>query len=90
MGKPERRQTVAWLLLVVATLASLWTAGHLGAQMVAITASMAIAATKVIVVLRRFMESDRLSLPLRLFFYGWSIGCAIMIVGFASVSLPGM
>jgi Prokaryotic Cytochrome C oxidase subunit IV len=89
MEQPERRQTAAWAFLVTATLASLWAAGHLGAPMAVIAVSIGIAAIKVIVVLRRFMELGRLSLPLRLFFYGWSVCCALMILGVASITAIG-
>ncbi len=86
MGPTERRQTAAWTVLVAATLMSFWAAAHLGTQMGAIAAIMAIAAGKVIVVLGRFMDFDRLALPLKLYFYAWSVGCAALILGVAGIS----
>lgn len=86
MGARAIGQTVAWVFLVSATLLSLWSAEHLGLQSVAIAASITIAAAKVIVVLGRFMDSDRLTTPMKLYFYAWPIGCAAMILGFAVAS----
>ena len=89
MSPTERRQTAAWTFLVAATLMSFWAAAHLGTQMGAIAAIMTIAAGKVIVVLRRFMDFNRLALPLKLYFYAWSIGCAALILGVAAIDGAG-
>ena len=89
MGPPERRQTAAWIFLVAATLLSFWVAAHSGTQVAQIAAIMTIAAVKVIVVLRRFMNADRLARPLRIYFYVWTFGCAAMILGVAWISATG-
>lgn len=86
MKSSERRQTAAWVLLVVATLSSFWANTHSSVQVKAAAAIMAIAAIKVIVVLRRFMGADRLSRPMRLYFYIWAIGCAAMITVIVGIS----
>lgn len=86
MNPLERRQTAAWALLVIATLSSFWANSHSGAQLSAVAVIMTIAAFKVVVVLRHFMGADRLALPMRLYFYAWAIGCAVMIAVIVGIS----
>lgn len=77
------RTTIAWAVLVAATLLTFWVTAALNTQKAAIAACMFLAAAKVFVVLRVFMASDRLSLPLKVFIYAWAAGCAAMILGMA-------
>lgn len=86
MRQPECRQTAAWIFLVAATLLSFWASAHLVSQMGWIAAIMAVAAAKVIAVLRYFMDFDRLAVPLKLYFLIWTIGCGVMIFGVACLS----
>jgi heme/copper-type cytochrome/quinol oxidase subunit 4 len=86
MSRPQLIQTGAWFFLVGATLLSFWAAAHVGTQVSAIAAIMTIAAVKVIVVLQHFMDSERLTRALKIYFYAWPIGCAAMILGVAWLS----
>ncbi len=81
MSSSENRLIGAWALLIAASLSSFWTNSHSGGQVKAVAVIMAIAAIKVVVVLHRFMGAGRLALPMRLYFYVWSFGCAAMIAG---------
>lgn len=83
----ERRQTAAWAFLVAATVLSFWASAHLGTQIGAVAAIMTIAALKVIAVLQRFMDLDRATLAMKLYFYAWSSGCAAMIFGLTVLGL---
>lgn len=83
MTPANRLTNAAWALLVATTLLTFWMTAHLDTQMAAIAAGMLLASVKVFVVLRYFMASDRLTLPLKIFVYGWAIGCSAMILGIA-------
>lgn len=86
MMPSDKQTSAAWAFLVAATLVTFWITAALDTQLAAIGACMALAAAKVFVVLRYFMESNRLSMPLRIFVYGWAIGCAAMILGVAWIT----
>ena len=79
--------TAAWIFLVAASLLTFWVTAHLNMQMAAIAACMALASAKVLVVFRYFMSSDRITMPLQIFAYAWTIGCASMIFGVAWASV---
>ncbi len=83
MAPANRPKHVAWAFLVAATLFTFWVTAALSTQIAAIAACMVLAAAKAFVVLRYFMASDRLSLPLKMFIYAWPLGCAAMILGVA-------
>ncbi len=82
----ERHQTAAWAFLIGATLFSFWAITHAGWGKLAVGVCMTTVVVKVLVVLRSFMASDRLPLPLRGYFICWSIGCGAMIFAFACFS----
>lgn len=66
---------------MIATLGSVGTAEYLGHPVAAVAAIMVIAAIKVRLILRNFMELKDGPLPMRILFDVWTAGCAALIVG---------
>ncbi len=83
MAREDRRATIAYLVLIAATAASFWAAEHVANRILAVAAIMAIAAFKVLTVLRRFMELDHAALAFRAYFRVWAIGAGAMTFGAA-------
>lgn len=70
----------AWLLLLLISAVSFGAAELMGERHVAITAIMGIAAAKILIILLRFMDIDRAPTAIRRYLYGWTVGCAGLIV----------
>lgn len=81
-GASSRRAHLTWAALVIATLGSVGTGEYLGHPLLAVAAILGIAAFKVRLILRHFMELHEAPPGWRLFFDLWTGGCAAMIVGF--------
>ena len=69
----------AWLLLLLISTVSFVAAEFMGERRLAIAAIMAIAAAKIFVILRRFMEIDRAPTAIRRYLHGWTFGCAGLV-----------
>ncbi len=73
--------TGTWVVLLLVTLISFATAEYLGRRDIAIAAIMAIAAIKVGLIMRRFMDISTAPMGIRAYLAGWTIGCAALIAG---------
>lgn len=88
-GISTRRAHLTWATLMVATVGSVGTAEYLGHPLLAVAAIMGIAALKIHLILRHFMELKDGPVALRVLFGLWTAGCMAMIVGFYWAALPG-
>lgn len=78
-----------WGTLVVATLGSCGVAEYLRQPLLAVALIMAVAAFKIRLILRHFMELRHGPLGLRMLFDAWTAGCALMIFGVYWLALNG-
>lgn len=77
----ERSVHMIWLVLVIATVGSFGTAEFLGHPGLGVAGIIGIAAFKIRLIIRHFMELKRGPLGLRVFFDVWIAACAAMIIG---------
>lgn len=76
-----RETSAVWATLMVATLGSYCLAEYLGQPSIAVAAIILVAAFKVRLILRHFMELKAGPLTWRLFFDAWIGVCAALIIG---------
>lgn len=69
----------AWLILLAISAASFLVAEYLGERDVAVAGILAIAAAKVALVLRAFMEIRRAPRGIRVYLQAWTVACALLI-----------
>lgn len=81
MHATTRQATLVWATLMAATLASYCVAEYPGRSSLAVAAILFVAAFKIRLILRHFMELKDGPLPLRLLFDAWTGGCATLIAG---------
>jgi hypothetical protein len=74
---PPARLTRAWLLLVGVTVVSFSNAEFLPWRELAVIAVMLIAAAKVFVILRRFMDVGLAPKGVRIYLTAWTMTCAL-------------
>mgnify|MGYP003576877668 CR=1 FL=1 len=80
MSADVKRINLVWVVLVLATLASWWTAEHESAP-IFFAAVMIVAALKIRLILWHFMDLKDGPLPWRIFFDCWAAACAAIILG---------
>lgn len=78
----------AWLLLLLISAVSLVAAELLAARALAVALIMIIAAAKAAIILVRFMEVDRAPRAIRRYLYGWSLGCAGLVIALWMAAAP--
>lgn len=76
----------AWLLLLLISAISFGAAELVAARHLAVATIMGVAAAKIAIILLRFMEIDRAPTGIRRYLYGWTFGCAALILGLWWVS----
>lgn len=86
MALQNKQITNVWLALIVATLGSFVVAEYLAQPRWGVAAIMIVAAFKVRLILRHFMELKHASTELRVLFDAWILVCAGMISGFYYVA----
>ncbi|MDB5674206.1 MAG: hypothetical protein JWM65_1188 [Sphingomonas bacterium] len=69
----------AWLRLFAITVLSFTSAEYLGRRDIAVAAILSIAAIKVIVILRRFMDIGAAPRGIRFYLSAWPLFCAAMM-----------
>lgn len=80
IGAEQRRLAVAWLILVLVTVAGLGIAETSVIERLSVAVVMVLAGLKVRLVLYRFMELNAAPRGLRVFFNAWLLACVALIV----------
>ena len=82
MTGSTRHASLVWLALMLATCITTWgLSKDAFAARVATVSTIAIAAVKIRLVLLHFMELRHAPWPWRLFFEGWVVVCAGVVIG---------
>lgn len=71
----------SWFALVAVTMVSFLAAEYLDQRRIAVAAILMIAAIKVALIMRNFMEIAAAPRGIRLYLGAWTIACALLIFG---------